>query len=82
MRSTTLRSLKIIAIATSIIFSNLSASMVYYQDACDDWQVPQDAIQSRGLGKVQVFHNDDCGWSIVDSSGIDLSFQKDTKTVY
>jgi hypothetical protein len=61
MKTIPLRSLKM------ILFSLCVSSMSLFANF---WQVPDEAVHcSYRLGHVQVLHDDDTGWSIIDNDG-------------
>lgn len=66
MKSTTLRSLKIAAIATCIISSNLSASMNSSAVQVRGLQLPTDTVSysKAKLGNINLFHSEEFGFFV------------------
>ncbi len=67
MKPIPLRSLKILLLSLFAVSLNLSATF---------WQIPDEAVHcSYRLGHVQVLHDDDTGWSIIDNDGCPIQVE-------
>jgi hypothetical protein len=67
MKTIPLRSLKILLLSIFAVSLNLSATF---------WQIPDEAVHcSYRLGHVQVLHDDDTGWSIIDNDGCPIQVE-------
>lgn len=67
MKNLSVRSLKLLMLALCAVSINLSATF---------WQVPEEAVHnSYRLGHVQVLHDDDNGWMVIDNDGCQIQVE-------